>query len=372
MKNKIPIILFLFLTLALISRSQNTAIIFGKITDHKKNPLELVTVSMMGQTQHATTDKQGYYELIVPSNKNIQVFFTFVGLATDTLNIFLKAGEKKEFNCTLYPSSTILPDLNVTENKNITNNLVKIDPRIANVIPSGIGGIEAILKTLPGVSSNNELSSQYSVRGGNFDENLVYVNDIEVYRPFLVRSGQQEGLSFINSDLVSNIQFSAGGFDAKYGDKMSSVLDIQYKKPKEFAGSVSGSLLGYSAHMEGISENTKFTYLIGARQKSNQYLLKSLETKGDYKPSFTDVQACFNYMINEKFDIDFLGNYARNVYKVIPQSRETDFGTLNDALRLTIYFEGQEVDRFNTYFGAFSGNYKPQKNLNLKFTFYFF
>jgi len=347
--------------------AQNTAVIYGKVKDYKKNPIELVTVAMMGQTQRTVTDKFGYYELQVPSEKSVQVFFSFVGFNTDTLTVFLATGERKEFNITLTPSTTMLTPLNVFEDKSIINNLTRIDPRNAFVIPSGIGGVEAILKTLPGVTSNNELSSQYNVRGGNYDENLVYVNDIEVYRPFLVRSGQQEGLSFINSDLVSGIQFSAGGFDAKYGDKMSSVLDIQYKRPKEFAGSVTGSLLGYSAHVEGISKNTLFTYLIGVRQKSNQYLLKSMETKGDYKPSFTDVQACVNFMASEKFNIDFLGNYARNVYKVVPQTRETDFGTLNDALRLMIYFEGQEVDRFDTYFGALSGNYKARKNVNLKF-----
>jgi len=367
MRIKKIFLLLLLIVLIFELQAQSNAVIFGKVTDHNKKPIELVTVTIMGQTQRTLTNKQGYYELTVPANKGIQVFVTFIGYSTDTLFLNLQEGQKKEINFILYPSTTILPDLNVTENKNIINNLVRIDPRTANVIPTVTGGVESILKTLPGVSSNNELSSQYSVRGGNFDENLVYVNDIEVYRPFLVRSGQQEGLSFINSDLVSDIQFSAGGFDAKYGDKMSSVLDIRYKKPKEFAGSVSGSLLGYSGHLEGVSKNTLFSYLIGARQKSNQYLLKSLETKGDYKPSFTDVQTELNYVINEKFNIDFLGNYARNVYKVIPQTRQTDFGTLNDAMRLTIYFDGQEVDRFNTYFGAFSGNYKPQKNVNLKF-----
>lgn len=367
MKFKILIILILLCFTAGTVAAQGSATIYGKVKDSKKNPVELVTVSMMGQVQRTVTDKYGYYEFQVPSNKSVQVFFSFVGFNTDTLTVFLTTGEKKEFNITLSQSTTLLNPLNVFEDKNIINNLTRIDPRTANVIPSGIGGIEAILKTLPGVTSNNELSSQYNVRGGNYDENLVYVNDIEVYRPFLVRSGQQEGLSFINSDLVSGIQFSAGGFDAKYGDKMSSVLDIQYKRPKEFAGSVSGSLLGYSAHVEGISKNTLFTYLIGVRQKSNQYLLRSLETKGDYKPSFTDVQTDINFMVNEKFNIDFLGNYARNSYKVVPQSRETDFGTLNDALRLMIFFEGQEVDRFDTYFGALSGNYQPKKNINLKF-----
>ena len=359
-------ILFFFLFSFSISFAQNTAIVNGKVTDNKKNPLEFVTISVIGGTQQTVTNKQGYYNLIIPSEKKIKIVFSFVGFNMDTLDLYLKSNEKKEFNCELLPSTTLLPKITITENSSI-NNFEKIDPLNVNVISSVTGGVEALIKTLPGVSSNNELTSQYNVRGGNYDENLVYVNDIEVYRPFLIRSGEQEGLSFINSDLVSGIQFSAGGFDAKYGDKMSSVLDIQYKKPTEFAGSVSGSLLGYSAHFEGLSKNTRFSYLFGARQKSNKYLLNSLDTKGDYKPSFTDIQTNLNYEFSDKFNIEFLGNYSRNVYDFIPQTRQTDFGTLNDAMRLTIYFDGQEIDRFDTYFGAFSGNYKPSKNVNMKF-----
>jgi hypothetical protein len=347
--------------------AQENAVVSGTITDNKFNKLANATVSIKGYPVKTITSKQGYYELAVPSGKNIYIFITSIGYITDSIFINLKPGQQFSLNRTLYPSTTILPNLTIKENLNISNTLVKIDPRVASVIPSASGGIEAILKTLPGVSSNNELSSQYSVRGGNFDENLVYVNDIEVYRPFLVRSGQQEGLSFVNADLVSGINFSAGGFEAKYGDKLSSVLDIQYKKPIEFAGSVSGSLLGFSAHVEGVSKNTRVTYLIGVRRKTNQYLLKSLETKGDYKPTFTDVQGLVTVMLNEKTDIDFLVNYARNKYNVIPTTRETDFGTLNDAMRLTIYFDGQEEDRFETYFGATSFNYRPQKNVLLKF-----
>lgn len=360
--------LFLIIAIAAKSFSQNTAVIYGNITDNKQNPVELVTISIFGNMQRTITNKKGFYELVVPANKDLLVLYSFIGYKTDSLNIFLKPGERKEYMVLLEKNATTLPDLFVNENRSVDNNLVKIDPLNVNVIPSGVGGVESILKTLPGVSSNNELSSQYNVRGGNYDENLVYVNDVEIYRPFLARSGQQEGLSFINSDLVSGIEFSAGGFDAKYGDKMSSALDIKYKKPTVFAGSVSGSLLGFSTHIEGITKNDRFMYLLGIRQKSNQYLLKSLDTKGSYKPSFTDVQAYLNYKWNHKINIDFLGNFARNIYNVIPQNRETDFGTINDAIRLMIYFDGQEVDRFNTQFGAFSVNYQPQKQWNLKFS----
>ncbi|HAH56561.1 MAG TPA: hypothetical protein DCL86_00280, partial [Bacteroidales bacterium] len=199
----------------------------------------------------------------------------------------LKEGERRELNRKLTQTAVELPDFVVEDRQIRSSSLSPINPRLATQIPSTSGGIEALIKTLPGVSSNTELSSQYSVRGGNYDENLVYVNDVEIYKPFLVRSGQQEGLSFLNPDLVSSILFSAGGFDARYGDKMSSVLDIRYKRPTTFAGSVSGSLLGASLHFEGSSKDRRFMYLMGARRKTSQYVLKSLETEGDYKPSFT-------------------------------------------------------------------------------------
>ena len=247
-------------------------------------------------------------------------------------------------------------------------NRLAINPLSAKNLPSVNNSIEALIKTLPGVNSNNELSSQYSVRGGNFDENLVYVNDVEIFRPFLIRSGEQEGLSFINPDLVSTVQFSAGGFDAKYGDKMASVLDIRYKRPNTFAGSVSLDLLGASAHLEGASKNQKWKGLIGVRQKSNQYLLGTLETKGDYRPSFTDVQAYVFHTLNPRWELDFLGNISLNKYQLIPSSRHTRFGTVSNPMGLYIYFEGQEIDRFNSVFGAFSATYRPHVNLQHRLT----
>ena len=278
----------------------------------------------------------------------------------------LKSGERKEINRRLSESTTQLPDF-VVEDKQIRgSNLSPIDPKLATLIPSASGGIEALIKTFPGVASNNELSSQYSVRGGNYDENLVYVNDVEIYKPFLVRSGQQEGLSFLNSDLVASILFSAGGFEARYGDKMSSVLDIRYKRPTKTAGSVSASLLGAAMHLEGSSKDRRFMYLMGFRQKSNQYILKSLETKGDYKPSFTDLQGMLLYELNPKLEFSILGNFARNNYRIEPETRETSFGTINEALQLRVYFDGSEVDRFINYMGAFTTNFKPSNDLSLK------
>jgi len=349
--------------------SQNTATVHGKITNYENEPIEFVNITVSNLSGGSSTDKNGYYEMTIPSEKEITLIFSFVGYDSKHINLNLKTNERKQLNLKLVSSSTQLPQFEVISDYYRESNLVRINPKIADHIPTPSGNIESIIKTLPGVSSSNELSYQYSVRGGNYDENLIYVNDIEIYRPLLVRSGQQEGLSFINSDLVSSILFSAGGFDARYGDKMSSVLDIQYKKPQRFSGSASGSLLGATAHVEGVAKKMPITYIIGIRQKSNQYVLKSLDSKGDYKPSFTDFQTYISYEPNEKWELGVLGNIARNTYRFIPQTRETKFGTIDEALELKVYFDGQEVDKFDTYFGAFSAEYKPNKNTRIKHIF---
>ncbi|RLD33236.1 MAG: TonB-dependent receptor, partial [Bacteroidetes bacterium] len=305
--------------------------------------------------------------LSVPAATELTLLVSYIGYERQMFLVILDEGQRKELQVVMIISAEQLPDIEIVDKQIRHTNLQRLDPKIASEIPTLGSGVEAILKTLPGVSSNNELSSQYSVRGGNFDENLVYVNGIEIYRPFLIRSGQQEGLSFVNPVLVSSIMFSAGGFESKYGDKMSSVLDIQYKKPTTFGGSFQASLLGAEAHVEGRSKNHKFTYLTGFRYKSNSYILKSLETEGDYKPKFADVQALFAYRISPKVELSFLGNYARNSYNVKPSSRQTEFGTIQEAYRLSIYFEGQELDRFENYMGALSLDYFPEDNLRLQF-----
>ncbi len=244
---------------------------------------------------------------------------------------------------------------------NVYLDLTKVD-----VMPSTIGGVEGLIKLA--VGSHDELTSQYSVRGGSYDENLVYVNDFEIYRPFLVRTGQQEGLSFINSDLVSNVNFSVGGFQAKYGDKMSSVLDVTYKRPTQFAGSVMVSLLGASLHLEGASKNRKLTYLIGARQKSNQYLLQSQPTKGVYNPSFTDIQGLVDYQVNSRWQVEVIANYARNRFTFFPESETASFGVLNQAYQLDVFYTGSELDQFDSRFGGISATYHPDDTrLKLKF-----
>ena len=295
------ILFLLFFVVPINLTAQDNGRIYGRVTNANNQPIQFVTIGVLNNNAlSTTTDNHGKYSITVPSKKEMILVFHCIGFQAQKIVINLKPSETKELNIKLKDTANLLQEVNITDTRSRTENIIRLDPRNSNVIPSPSGGVEAQVKTLPGVHSNNELSSQYSVRGGNYDENLVYVNDIEIYRPFLVRSGEQEGLSFINSDLVSSILFSAGGFDVKYGDKMSSALDIQYKKPKEFAGSASASLLGGSLHLEGSADSNRFTYLIGARQKSNQYILNSLQTKGDYRPSFTDVQTLLTYNISKK------------------------------------------------------------------------
>ena len=347
--------------------AQEKAIVSGKILDKKGNPIEAVAIAIMDIPGGVSSDSKGLYKLEIPANQELTLVFSHISFKTKKLSINLKPGEHYNVNPNLEHASTQLQNVTVEDQQTRTTSLTRINPKIVMVIPTASGGVEAIIKTLPGVSSSNELSSQYSVRGGNYDENLVYVNDIEIYRPFLVRSGQQEGLSFINSDMVSSILFSAGGFEAKYGDKLSSVLDIKYRKPREFAGSASISLLGGALHLEGVSKDYRFTYQFGVRQKSTRYLLNSLNTEGDYKPSFTDFQGHITYDVNDEVEISFLGNYAKNKYLFVPLNRETKFGTVNEALQLKIYFDGQELDEYQTFQGALATTVRPNPDLKLKF-----
>ena len=364
MKRILFIVLFLLLQISSICQT-----IEGKITDFNLNPLVAVNISIIDQSGGLISDKDGLYKVNIKANRSYVIAFSFIGYETEKIRVpMLKKGQKYTLNISLEESNTLLDDIIVKDQKSRKNNLSRIKTKHVEVIPGSGGGIESVLKTLPGVSSANELSSQYSVRGGNFDENLVYVNGIEVYRPFLIHSGQQEGLSFVNTDLVGSILFSAGGFSAKYGDKMSSVLDIKYKQPKKTASSLSLSLLGGSAHLEGISKNRRLSYLVGFRHKSNQYLLSSLDTEAEYVPRFSDLQTYLNYKINTNWDISLLTNISKNQYQMIPQDRNTDFGTFNEALRLTVFFEGQELDKYETYFGALSTRFNPNTKVQLELT----
>lgn len=361
------LLLFLFFLAPLISAAQNTATIHGKITDGEGDPVEDVSISILGTSQAPVfTNKNGEFEYSVPADVEITIVFNNISYIQSRRTLKLSPGERAEVSRSMVFKNTI----GVVEviGPDRFQEITRLDPINITHIPTASQDFNAILFTLPGVSNRNELSSAYSVRGGNFDENLVYVNGIEVYRPFLTRSGQQEGLSFINADMVSSVLFSAGGFEAKYGDKMSSVLDVQYRKPNKFGGTVSGSLLGSNLHLEGCSKDMRFTWMIGGRYKTNRYLLKSLDTKGTFKPLFTDVQAYTTFDVTTNWEIDFLGNFASNKYQIVPESRETDFGTLNEALRLKIYFDGQEIDKFTTMMGALSALYRSDnEKLNLRF-----
>jgi hypothetical protein len=347
--------------------AQNTAVVFGKITDTDGAPVENVTISILGSPQAPVySNEKGLFEYTVPSNTEITIVFSSINYNQFQEKLNLSNGQRKELNHAMIFKNNI-GVVEITGDGRYQE-ITRIDPVNITHIPTASQDFNAILFTLPGVSSRNELSSSYSVRGGNFDENLVYVNGIEVYRPFLTRSGQQEGLSFINPDMVSSVVFSAGGFEAKYGDKMSSVLDVQYRQPRKFAGTASGSLLGSNLHLEGSSSNYRFTWTVGARYKTNKYLLSKTDTKAEYKPLFSDVQAYTTYDLNPNWQLDFLGNYASNRYQVVPQSRETDFGTFNQALRFRVYFDGQELDRFTTMLGALSANYRSDdEKATLKF-----
>ena len=357
------------LLLSVLSFTNYGQTLNGKITDNKKEILPGTNIVIKGENTGVTSDKNGEYNLNLQANRSIVIEVSFIGYATKNIRIpMLKKGQNYTLNIQLFPEGNLINDVIVRDKKSRKQALSKIKTQHVSIIPSSGGGIESVLKTLAGVSSANELSSQYSVRGGNFDENMVYVNGIEVYRPFLLHSGQQEGLTFVNSNMVDNILFSAGGFEAKYGDKMSSVLDITYKTPKENKASINMSLLGGSAHFEGVTLNNKFSYIVGFRNKSNQYLLNAMDTKAEYKPNFSDLQTYLKYQIKDNWTISFLGNISQNKFRMIPKNRDTEFGNLNEALKLRIFFEGQESDKYSTYFGAFNTSFSPNLKTKINIT----
>ena len=359
--------MMLLLSLAAFAQKGDEGLLYGKVVDEQNMPVDLVNVAVQGLSIGVTTDSRGRYELVLPADTMLTVNYTFVGYSAVQQHVRLAKGEKRKLDVTLTSNSTTLPDAVISDRAIEASSLTRLNPKQATLLPSIGGGIENLVKTLPGVISNNELSSQYTVRGGNFDENLIYVNGIEIYRPFLVGSGQQEGLSFVNSRLVNNIEFSAGGFAAEYGDKMSSVLDVTYKKPRETGASLSLSLLGAEAHVEGVLGKDKFSYLVGARYKNTAIALNMMDTKGSYRPNFTDVQALFNYRLNDRLDLSLLGYYSKNQYYLAPESSSADAGFINAVMRLDVYFEGQEVDDYATGLGALSFDYKPNKDMDLKF-----
>lgn len=360
------IVLSAIFILASLYTYAQTATISGRVSDERGRSLDAATVAVEGTTTGVTTDTKGRYAMQVPADSPIIIVYSFSGFTTEKRELTFTADQRKVIDIRLKRIDKELKGVTVKGERSNDIGTVKIDPTKAALLPTvGFGdGINAMIKTM--VGSNNELTSQYTVRGGNFDENLVYVNDFEIYRPFLTRSGQQEGMSFVNADLVSGVNFSVGGFQSKYGDKMSSVLDVTYKRPKEFGGRVMASLLGASIALEGASKNQKLTYLIGVRHKSNQYLLKAQPTKGIYNPSFTDAQALVNYKFSDKWEVEAIGNYARNRFNFIPEESSSSFGLINKAYQLRMFYNGSEIDQFDSRFGGLSTTFRPNDKLKLK------
>jgi hypothetical protein len=358
-------ILIIVLCLSAVMRSQ-TAFISGVVKGSDNLPVEGLMIGVKeNANQNTVTNSSGAYTIAVTAGKAGNLIFFSPSYSIVTHSFLLREGETEIFS-PLVKFKNVLGEVEVVDFNGRAQESIHIDPRVFNQLPSVTNNIEDLIKTQIGVSSNNELSSGYSVRGGNFDENLVYVNDIEVYRPFLVRSGQQEGLSFANPNMVQNINFSAGGFEAKYGDKMSSVLDITYRKPVKFGGNANASLLGGNLQLEGVSKNRLVAWNIGGRYRSNVYLLKSLDTKGEYRPSAMDLQSFLTFDVNPKLRIEFLGNIARNSYLVIPSDRTTTFGTVTNALQFKVFFDGQELMEYTTYMGGLAATYKPNNRTKLK------
>lgn len=352
----------------LIAHAQQ-ATIRGLVKDDFGNPLSGANVFIKGYSSGSPSDSTGRFSIRVPANQPITLNITFIGYDTLRQNFRLRPNQEVNRTFQMRFASRAIREFEVTDRETRQSTMVRIDPKSIDQLPTPNASIEkTLLFQGMGVSSNNELSSQYNVRGGNFDENLVYVNDVAIYRPFLVRSGQQEGLSFINPKLVSSVLFSSGGFEARYGDKMSSVLDVRYKEPRRrFGGSVEGSLLGGAVHIENASKNYRFTQIHGFRYRTNQYVLSGLDTDGDYQPAFTDYQTYLTYDVSDRFELGLLANYTRNEYRFVPETRETEFGNINEALRLTIFFDGQEINAYETMVGALTGTYTPSKKLRLKF-----
>ncbi|AWG21637.1 TonB-dependent receptor [Flavobacterium faecale] len=343
-----------------------SAIVKGFVLNKNNQAVSNVNITCMGVKTNSKAD--GFYSIKIPANQKVLLAFTHVSFKKTVVSVQLSTNEVYEFNVVISDQQEQMGEIIVTNtNRRQVQGVVSIEPGLIKKMAGANAGIENILKTLPGVNSNNELSTQYAVRGGNYDENLVYVNEIEVYRPFLIRSGQQEGLSFTNTDLVQNVDFSAGGFQAKFGDKLSSVLDITYRKPTKLAGTFEASFLGGSASLDVISKNKKWTAVSGVRYRNNSLLVNSQDTQTNYKPTFVDVQTNVNFNASDKWNFNFLGNISQNNYNYQPLSRQTRFGTIDQPMVLTVFYEGQEKDRYATYFGAFKTTYKASENFTIKF-----
>ncbi len=366
---RLPFLFLLLLNFLHIQAQKKNAWISGKVLDENENPLQKVSITILGKTNGVTTNDSGYFRIQVQPEKAFALVFSHAGYNEAQQNFYLSEAEEEKITVRMERGAKTLETVIVSDDKDKRETgLIKINPKNALSLPSTIGGVEGLIKVL--VGSNNELTSQYNVRGGNYDENLIYLNDFEIFRPYLVRSGQQEGLSFINPELARNVNFYNGGFQAKYGDKMSSVLDVQYKKPKTFGGSMYISLLEQGLHLEGSAKNGNVTYLLGVRNRSNRNLLSSQETVGAYIPSSADVQGYITYKLNEKWQMELLGNLSVTKFTFFPESVKKTSSVFSPLftsnLGLDVYFEGQEKDGYQTNLVGLSLLHNPLKKLKLK------
>lgn len=345
-----------------------SAQIKGKVVDENRSPLANTEVIWNDQT--VVTDQDGNFAIQIPSNESVTLTFHHEGRIEYSQTFNLKNNHKRDLYVLLAPRPEDGIELRTAEitfqsNKNKPFQSTTLSAEQMQQGPSLTGGVSDLLKTLPFVNSNTELSSQYMVRGGNYDENLIYVNGIEIYKPQLIRNGEQEGLGFVNPYMTQLVNFSAGGWEAKYGDKMSSVLDIYYKRPKKFEGQFEASLMGGSLTLGSGSKNEKFSAIVGARYQNRNFILNTLEGDTNFNPEYYDVQANLNYQINPKWNINFLGTISRSRFEMIPNNRDTYFGTLTNPLLLSVYYNGKEDDKFGTETGSVSFNYKPTQKVDL-------
>lgn len=370
MKQKAILLTIVPLFIAFFSFAQKkTAFVSGKVVDENENPLAKVSVVILGQSQGITTNDSGYFKLKVEAGKAFALIFSYTGRKTEKVNFLLNEGEEETVTVRLEKGEKTLQEVIVTDQRDRRETgLIRPNPKTIINLPSAVTGVESLIKIF--VGSNNELTSQYSVRGGSYDENLIYVNDFEVFRPYLVRSGQQEGLSFINPEMVRNINFYNGGFQSKYGDKMSSVLDIQYKKPKRFGGAAYVGILEQGLQFEGTDRKSKFTYLLGVRNRTNRNLLSRQETKGNYVPSSADFQALFTYQFSRKWSAELLSNVSQTKFTLIPQESQLTTSVFSPifstTIGLDIFFEGREKDQYQTNMLGFSLINQVNKKLRLK------
>ena len=360
-KQKLFVSLFLLVNTLLFAQ---TAKVVGVISDEFNAPISGANVTCQGKS--TASNKDGSYIIQVPANTKVVLVFTHIAQKKTTVTLELKPNEIYELNPVMNSDADELGEVVIINNKRRVQGITALEPETIKKIPGLNPGVETIIKLLGGTGGNDDLSSQYTVRGGNFDENLVYVNEVEIYRPFLIRSGQQEGLSFTNSDMIQSVDFSAGGFQAKYGDKLSSVLDITYRKPTKFGAAFEASFLGGSATIDLASKSKKWSAITGVRYRDNSLLVNSKETESNFRPTFIDVQTNVNFALNSKWNFSFLGNISQNKYSYEPLSRQTNFGTLSDPIALQVVYEGQENDKYRTLFGAVKTVFNATENSTFK------